>query len=449
MTSSSDLPSDVIIFFSIKMIKYMLFAFAAVLAGNKQLISDDPDNTFRFSKSKTTGNPVLLIPGTGGSQMEEKLTNKPVPNPWCPKNTRNYRPLWIFPTKSLLPAFLPCWTSSFELKYNVTLRDFESAPGVHVRVPHFGKVDGIESVGRVAGISVPYYRGLIRSFEERLYSRNLNIRGAPYDFRFPVNPTWLRKTRKLVGEMADSFDKPVIIVSHSLGCLYTLKLLRTLPQEWVKRNVKHWVAIACPFAGVIDEMLIYASGDNRGISVVPHIKLRAEQRSSMSNLWMLPNPKYFKDTSTFVELKHPKTQKVLKRYFVHEMEDFLRDVGFDVGVEQLGKVRAILDDVLDEVPPVPTTCIFSTGVETRRSFVYAASDKNSDWGAPGPTTVNQDTQGDGVVTVESIDVCRGWVQRQRAGIDDVELLVLPHGISHMNTVSDKRVIEIIHKRTGE
>ena len=60
-------------------------------------------------------------------------------------------------------------------------------------------------------------------------------------------------------------------------------------------------------------------------AIVNPLTIRGEQRSSTSNLYMLPAAKFFS----------PKTEVIAKTkdrtYYVEETDDFLRDIGFAKG----------------------------------------------------------------------------------------------------------------------
>lgn len=89
-------------------------------------------------------NPLILIPGNGGNQLEAKLTTQYKPSslicePWYPlfKKKNGWFRLW-FDSSVLLAPFTQCFASRMTLYYDQELDDYFNAPGVLTRVPQFG-----------------------------------------------------------------------------------------------------------------------------------------------------------------------------------------------------------------------------------------------------------------------------------------------------------------------
>ena len=82
-----------------------------------------------------------------------------------------------------------------------------------------------------------------RLVQELGYSRGQDIFAAPYDFRKSpeANPEWKRDTKRLIEDAsAMNGGRPVTIICHSLGGLYTLHLLHSMEEKWVRKcHSKH------------------------------------------------------------------------------------------------------------------------------------------------------------------------------------------------------------------
>jgi lysophospholipase-3 len=94
-------------------------------------------------------NPVILIPGNGGNQLEAKLTKQYKPSTlicdsWYPpfKKKNGWFRLW-FDSSVLLAPFTKCFASRMTLYYDQQLDDYFNAPGVHTRVPLFGSTSSL------------------------------------------------------------------------------------------------------------------------------------------------------------------------------------------------------------------------------------------------------------------------------------------------------------------
>lgn len=88
--------------------------------------------------------PVVLVPGTGGNQLEARLTKDYKPNSfWCYSFSSGYFRLWL-DALSLIPPFTSCFAERMKLVYNEETKRFENLHGVETRVPHWGTTDGME-----------------------------------------------------------------------------------------------------------------------------------------------------------------------------------------------------------------------------------------------------------------------------------------------------------------
>ena len=101
-----------------------------------------------------------------------------------------------------------------------------------------------------------YFHTLVEAMVQAGGIRNVSIRGLPYDFRYAPTSTysgtstWLDKMTNLVEETYECNDySRVTLLSHSLGCLYTLWFLNQKSQEWKDKFILNWIPIAGVFGG--------------------------------------------------------------------------------------------------------------------------------------------------------------------------------------------------------
>jgi hypothetical protein len=88
--------------------------------------------------------PIVLIPGTGGTQLEARLTKDYKPGSfWCYSFSSSHFRLWL-DTFSLLPPFTTCFAERLSLVYNEETERFQNFPGVETRVPYWGSTEGME-----------------------------------------------------------------------------------------------------------------------------------------------------------------------------------------------------------------------------------------------------------------------------------------------------------------
>lgn len=93
---------------------------------------------------KVAANPVVLVPGDGGSHIEANLTGKPsVVHYVCDKYTKDYFDMWLN-LELFVPLVIDCWADNMRLVFNESKKLSENAPGVDVRFPDFGGTSSVE-----------------------------------------------------------------------------------------------------------------------------------------------------------------------------------------------------------------------------------------------------------------------------------------------------------------
>lgn len=280
-----------------------------------------------------------------------------------------------------------------------------------------------------------YMASLVDSLQQLGYKDGENLFGAPYDFRYglaaPGHPSqvgskFLNDLKNLIEEASKSNKgKPVILVSHSLGGLFVLQLLNRNPISWRKKFIKHFISLSAPWGGAVDEMFTFASGNTLGVPLVNPLIVRSQQRSSESNLWLLPNPNMF-------DIQKPLVTTPYRNYSAHDMADFLKDIGFPEGVYPYKtRILPMIRDI--EAPEVPITCVIGIGVRTMEKLFY----KNGDFDEV-PEILYGD--GDGTVNVESLLALESlWKDEENQYLKVIKI----GGVSHVSILKDKVAIDEI------
>lgn len=280
-----------------------------------------------------------------------------------------------------------------------------------------------------------YMAPLVESLERIGYIDGENLFGAPYDFRYglaaPGHPSrvgskYLNDLKNLIEEASNSNGgKPVILVSHSLGGLFVLELLNRNPHSWRKKFVKHFIALSAPWGGTVDEMFTFASGNSLGVPLVNPLLVRNEQRSSESNLWLLPNPKMFDANKSLVTTPN-------RDYSAHDMVDFLKDIGYPEGVYPYEtRILPLIAEI--EAPEVGITCIVGEGVKTPEELFY----RNGDFDEQ-PEFLYGD--GDGTVNMVSLLALEKlWKDEKNQYLKVIKI----GGVSHTSILKDKVALDEI------
>ena len=183
-----------------------------------------------------------------------------------------------------------------------------------------------------------YFHDIIEAFVSKGYARGKDIASAPYDFRYSAksNPDeYLINTINLVEELYENGgQEKVLLVSHSMGGLWSQYLLTNVSEEWKDKYIKSWIPIAPAYGGTVHELKLFASGDNEGIPLVGGLTVREEQRSYESNFWLLPNPELWEEDEVIL-------QTLNGFYTAHTMKQFFMDIEFDQGFEIWDNMKEI------------------------------------------------------------------------------------------------------------
>ncbi|XP_031377859.1 lecithin-cholesterol acyltransferase-like 1 [Punica granatum] len=389
--------------------------------------------------------PVILVPGSGGNQLEGRLTAKYKPPSWlCSREVapgccgRGWFRLWFDPSVLLAP-FTKCFAHRMTLHYDPEKDDYYNAPGVETRVPHFGSTRSLLYMDPHLKHVTAYMGPLVDSLCRIGYVDGQTLFGAPYDFRYGLaadgHPS--RVGTKFLGDLRDLVERasasnggmPVILLSHSLGGLFVLEFLRRNPPSWRRKYVRHFIALSAPWGGSVEEMLTFASGYTLGVPLVDPLIVRGEQRSSESNLWLLPNPVVFESTRPLV------ISSSNVSYTAKDMSQFLTDIGFPEGVGPYkSRIVPLTERLSMAAPGVPVTCIVGSGVRTPETLFY-----DQDRGFNGqPEVVYGD--GDGTVNMVSLlGLERLW--KDETG-QELKVIKLPE-VSHTSILKERGALEKI------
>ncbi|GAB4852378.1 hypothetical protein Ancab_016570 [Ancistrocladus abbreviatus] len=397
-------------------------------------------------KASSSLHPVILVPGNGGNQLEARLTSDYKPSSLLCKRWRHrdydhsnqkedgwYR-IWFDPSVLLAP-FTKCFAERMMLYYDPVSDDYYNAPGVETRVPQFGSTQSLLYLDPHLKHITSYMAPLVETLKEVGYVEGETLYGAPYDFRYGlaeeghpchVGSKYLQDLKHLIEQASVSNGgKPVIVLSHSLGGLFVLQLLIRNPLSWRIKYVKHFITLSTPWGGTVQEMLTFASGYTLGVPLVEPLLVRQEQRSSESNLWLMPSPKSFGRTKPLVITPNA-------TYTAYDIAEFLKDIGFPEGIRPY-KTRTLPLSKQQRAPNVPVTCIIGAGVRTPETLFYGVQGFDEQ-----PDIVYGD--GDGTVNMVSLVALESqWATEKNQTLEVIKL----QGVSHAGILSDENALDEI------
>ncbi|XP_037469196.1 lecithin-cholesterol acyltransferase-like 1 [Triticum dicoccoides] len=302
--------------------------------------------------------PVVLVPGNTCSQLEARLTDEyePPPATGCgvPRQGRGWFRLWE----------------------NFT--ELQEDPTLLIRnVCMEGLVEALERVG---------------------YREGENLFGAPYDFRHaPAAPGLASRAfsgfssgLRLLVERASqrNGNKPVVLVTHSLGGLFATVFLDRTPLRWRRRYVKHLVMLCLGAGGSPLNMWPLAS---KALASSP-TSLQAAvltygNRSFASMFSLMPSPRVYGRTPLVITRD--------RNYSAHDMPEFLAAAGFSEDEVARYRTRALPVTLSLRAPLVPMTAMNGVGVPTVDKLVFWDGNFSG-----RPQLVNGD--GDGQINLETV-----------------------------------------------
>ncbi|KAA0035043.1 hypothetical protein IC582_005482 [Cucumis melo] len=392
-------------------------------------------------ESRNSLHPLILIPGAGGNQLEARLTKDYKSSSlfcsrWNPimKDSQGWFRLWFSPTVLLAP-YTDCFARRMTLHYEKDLDDYRNEIGVQTRVNQFGSVQSLLYLDPNLKKITTYMAGLVNSLEAIGYVRDTTLFGAPYDFRYGLAPEghpcevgskFLKDLKELVEKASNSNEgKSVILVTHSLGGLFALQFLNRNTPSWRRHFIKHLVTLSTPWGGSVEGMRTFASGNTLGVPLVNPLRVRTEQRSSESNLWLLPNPTIYKHNKPIVITQY-------SNYTVEEIPRFLKDIGFEEGVYPYeSRILPLIEHY--EAPGVDLTCVIGGGVKTPDTLLYGEKgfDEQPEMGyGDGDGTVN-------MVSLRALE--KLWAEEKNQTLETIEL----PGVSHKSILDDREALDVI------
>ncbi|KAM3215594.1 hypothetical protein ACQJBY_067555 [Aegilops geniculata] len=345
--------------------------------------------------------PVVLVPGNTCSQLDAWLTDEyePPPASGCgvPRQGRGWFRLWEnFTALQEDPSLFRCYADQLRLVYDPRAGDYRNVPGVRTRVVAFGTTRGFGS-NDPARKNV-CMEGLVEALERVGYREGENLFGAPYDFRHaPAAPglasgafSGFSSSLRLLVERASqrNGNKPVVLVTHSLGGLFATVFLDRTPLRWRRRYVKHLVTLYLGVGGSPLNMWPLAS---RALASNP-TSLQAGvltygNRSFASIFSLLPSPRVYGRTPLVITRD--------RNYSADDMPEYLAAAGFSGDEVARYRTRALPVTLSLRAPLVPMTAMNGVGVPTVDRLVFWDGNLSGK-----PQLVNGD--GDGQISLETV-----------------------------------------------
>jgi len=381
-----------------------------------------------FIKCQGSLSPIVLVPGDGGNQLEAKLEKSVQDSKGCETHSKWYR-LWL-DIWQLRQGALACWADNIKLVYDNTTKSSGNVAGVTTRVPGWGSTSSVEYLDPswsawVLADAGNYMHSLVEHLVATLgYTRDRDLVAAPYDFRFAPQSqsVYFQQLKTLIENTYEANNqRRVSLVSHSMGGLFCLHFLQQRDQGWLDKYVQRFLPLATPWLGATIQLNTVISGYNLDISLLDPLVIREEQRSYETAAYILPHPHTWPDKQQAL-IKTPS-----RSYTVNDFRDLFMDIGYPTGWDMLQNILGLTP--LSH-PRVPTSCIYSVGVDTAVGLEY-------DVGFPDSQPRKVMGDGDGTVPKVSGEFCRHFLTQEG------DRVMAFRGIDHATILKDKKVLQFL------
>lgn len=359
--------------------------------------------------------PIILLPGYGGSRLEAKRNKNHTEHYFCEAQS-DWTNFWI-DVKQLLPYMIDCLIEDFRLEFDPLTNRSHDTDGVQIRVKDPDNISSVEYLNDFHLPSFAYFANLIHRLTTNLgYKRNVNIRGAPYDFRKAPNELGdYFKKLKLTSEQMfnESNEIPITFVCHSMGCNNILYFLQNQSQHWKDQYVKRVISIAAPWAGSLSALRATALGDNLGMPYLfDEAKLNRAQRSLPSTIYLFPHIKAFEgvplirsniDTASTNSNNSQRQPSPIEVFHANNYKHFFDKIHHPDGYRIWLNTKDLLGSL--EAPGVEVWCLYGENQRTLGRLEFSGD-------FPESEEMDLYDNGDGTVTIQSSKFCRQWANEQ-------------------------------------
>eukprot|EP01156_Anaeramoeba_ignava_P005949 Anaeramoba_ignava/a347369_188.p1 GENE.a347369_188~~a347369_188.p1 ORF type:complete len:451 (+),score=134.96 a347369_188:4-1356(+) len=384
-----------------------------------------PEKQFLKNDQGMPLDPVLILPGLGGSRMEAKLENFDSKHWFCMQN-KDWFSTWLN-VELYVPEIIECVNEYFALDYDSETHYNFHKQGASIR-PIAGST-GLKNLEPTLSFIrvIAYFAKMLDKFATLGYQEGKTLFPITYDWRLgPRNLTELFDLVKYTIEYASEINSgsKVHIITHSMGCTIATLFFARQTQEWKDRYIATWIPLSPAMGGVGEavEGLLY--GINFGIPILAGSEIVNMERTYPSIYFFLPRAPYW---------TNPVVTTPTKQYYptLSDYHQLLTDLNLPQSSHDM------LDDNWDDgiiltAPGVPTFFQIGTGIDTpiQVNFKDKLGGDHDVVNGDGDGTCNH-----AVMTIP----CEQWPQQQSQTVE----CYLWGGAGHQDTVSDDKIIEEI------
>lgn len=375
-------------------------------------------------------NPVIFIPGDGGSQLEARL-NKTYRVHYICAEQSDWYDIWLN-LHLMGPLLIDCLYDNMKLHYDNKTRTTNNTQGVDIRARDFGSIDSVTYLDILHVPKTDYFENIVATLEKQNnLTRNVDMLGASFDFRKAPNELELhfKNLTSLIETLyAQSNYRPITLICHSMGCLNSLHLLNQKSDIWKEIHIKRLITLGAPWDGSFKAISSMFFGDNLGIPLLDTKKLRVIQSSFPSLMYLFPKGPTFENL-TLVETLNT-------NYTLNDLDQLLTKANLSDQLEMWRDTRKIANNL--KAPNVEIWCLYGSGYPTPKKLIIS----NEISAAIDSWKYNEiQGDGDGTVNIESLEACKSFRQQQREPVYTREF----QNIDHIEILRGKSVADIISR----
>eukprot|EP01122_Echinamoeba_exundans_P017936 TRINITY_DN987_c0_g3_i3.p2 TRINITY_DN987_c0_g3~~TRINITY_DN987_c0_g3_i3.p2 ORF type:complete len:409 (+),score=122.42 TRINITY_DN987_c0_g3_i3:188-1414(+) len=387
---------------------------------------------YKALNNPTDLDPIILVPGLGGSGIEGKLSGAKEPHWYCSSNADWFR-LWIA-LGSMVGGYIDCWYNNVQLHYDPVSNTYSNSQGVQTRVMDFGGIKGIDYLDTDlfgAGITATaYFAPLIKDLQAVGYKPGVNLRGGPFDWRKPGNPDGFFENMKSLVENTSAINngKKVHLLGHSMGNVQLGLFLNSMPEAWKDQYIASYIAVAAPWSGAPKALRAIISGDNFGLgagdwfSLVDPLRVATIARQAGGIVLLTPEADFWNTTEL---VKTP-----TRTYDVDELSQLFVDIGSPVTAAILKQTDGVLSTI--KAPGVPMHCLYGVDYPTEMHFTYNNGFNNK-------PEIQYSEAGDGTVPDISLRRCLDFQHQQPEPVSVKEFDLA----DHMTVLNDEELLQYV------
>lgn len=384
-----------------------------------RFINREPETrNFDVNKAKYNAkyNPVIFIPGDGGSQIEARL-NKTYRIHYICAEQSDWYDLWLN-IHLMGPVVIDCFYDNMKLHYNPKTRLTQNTDGVEIRAREFGSLDSVSYLDILHMPKTDYFETIIATLEKQNgLVRNVDMLGASFDFRKAPNELseHFANLSALIEDLyTNSGYKPVTLICHSMGCLNSFFLLNQKTDVWKEIHIKRLITLGSPWDGSFKAISAMFFGDNLGIPLLDSKKLRVIQASFPSLMYLFPKEPTFKKDRILVQAQN-------KNYSLQNFDQLLMETNLTDQMNMWFDTRKIAQSL--QPPDVELWCLYGSGIDTPQKIIV----NNKIDGSIDSWNYNEvQGDGDGTVNIESLQACKSFRSQQKKPVYTREFKNVDH-----------------------